>query len=108
MSIFVTKEVISRAVEQYRDLLEEKCDKINDQIGDQADQKNQRVTLSHTVNLSVKSPTATEVVDHLNFIIQPSIPAQKEKGKRKSIVDTVQGVIEFPENGGEDEEGQGE
>jgi hypothetical protein len=101
---FITDEIIEKMVEQYKDILEEKRGKIDDQIGDQAEGKNQRATLSHTVNLSVKSPTATEIVDNLDFIISPAIPAKKEKEKRKSVVDTAQGTIEFPKNDEEAEE----
>ena len=102
--MFITDKVIEEMVNGYREILEEKREKIDDLFGDQADNKNRRVTISHTVNLSAKSETAIEIKDNANYILEPAIPAKKDTASRKRVIDTIQGKLPMGDHKDEQED----
>jgi hypothetical protein len=104
MAQFVTNEVIQEVKNMLNELLDDEQEGIDDLFGDQGEDKNRRVTLNMRVNLSAKSATAIEIKTNCDYTLEPSIPAKKQKKSLKKIVDTKQGVIEFPKNEEEEEE----
>lgn len=90
MASFITDEIKKEIKVMIEEHLNEEQEGIDDLFGDQIENKDRRVTMNLRINLSAKSETSIEIKTSCDYILEPSVPAIKKKGKKKKLVDTAQ------------------
>ncbi len=103
MATFINDEVIKEVKGMLSEHLDEEQEEIDTLYGDEAEDKNKKVTVNLRVNLSCKGESV-EAKSTIDYILVPSTPAKKTKKSKKRVIDSKQAKLPGQEPGEKSEE----